>query len=138
LFRGVKRRCLIPASEGVSCVPESAERSMLASIAANERWSRVPDRRDATKAARQGFSDRFERMVDPAGELEPEERARRAAAAQKAHMTRLALASAKSRRAKASARDRAARYRKTAESLRRAAADLDELADPGHLADNAL
>jgi hypothetical protein len=41
--------------------------------------------------ARAGFRRRFELLVDPDGTLEPEERERRATAALKAHMVRLAL-----------------------------------------------
>ena len=41
---------------------------------------------------------RFEREVDPDGTLAPDERACRAEHLRKAHFTRLALASAKSRR----------------------------------------
>jgi hypothetical protein len=43
--------------------------------------------------------DRFEREVDPDGELPIEERQRRAEHARKAYFLRLALASAKARRA---------------------------------------
>jgi hypothetical protein len=42
----------------------------------------------------------FEAQVDPDGILEPAERARRAESARKAHFGRLALASAKARRAR--------------------------------------
>lgn len=79
----------------------SDDRVLIAKIAAHERWSREPDRTAATRAARQAFNDRFERQVDPDGTLEPTERARRAASARKAYFTRLALASAQSRRARA-------------------------------------
>jgi hypothetical protein len=41
--------------------------------------------------ARAGFRRRFELAVDPAGTLDPAERERRATAAMRAHMTRLAL-----------------------------------------------
>ena len=43
---------------------------------------------------------KFDRQVDPEGRLTPEERRRRAMHARRAHMARLALASARSRRAK--------------------------------------
>jgi hypothetical protein len=43
---------------------------------------------------------RFELMVDPAGELSPQERARRAEHARKAYFTALALKSAEVRRRK--------------------------------------
>lgn len=57
-----------------------------------------------TAAAHDGFQARFEREVDPDGTLSPEERQRRAQAAMRAHMSRLALASSQARaRRKASA-----------------------------------
>jgi hypothetical protein len=56
------------------------------------------DTRETTANARAAFLGRFERAVDPDGILEPAERARRADAARKAHMTLLALQSAKKRR----------------------------------------
>ena len=60
------------------------------------------DSTELTAPARKAFLDRFEREVDPDGKLDPKERARRAEHAKKAHMTRLALASAKARKARAS------------------------------------
>lgn len=56
------------------------------------------DGREVTRAARRGFIARFEDEVDPDGQLPPGERQRRARAAMRAHMARLALRSAKSRR----------------------------------------
>ena len=50
-----------------------------------------------TRAARQAFLARFERDVDPHNVLSPDERKRRAEAARRAHMGRLALLSAKKR-----------------------------------------
>jgi hypothetical protein len=44
---------------------------------------------------RQGLQAKFEREVDPEGKLSPQERAKRAEYARKAHMERLALKSAK-------------------------------------------
>lgn len=72
---------------------------MIASIAANERWSRTGDATAATAAARQAAHDRFLGNVDPDGVLPADERARRAEQARKAHMTRMALKSAQARRA---------------------------------------
>jgi len=105
------------------------ERSMRASIAANERWARTADRQDATAPARRALAARFENLVDPDGALPPGERARRAASARKAHMTRLALRSAQSRRAAAAARTTAAESMRAARELSRTAADLDRMAD---------
>ena len=55
------------------------------------------DPREYTSAARQAFLARFEREVDPDLLLPEVERKRRAKAALAAHMTRLALASARKR-----------------------------------------
>lgn len=50
-----------------------------------------------TRAARRGFLVRFERQVDPMGVLPPAERTRRAEAAMRVHMLRLAERSAAAR-----------------------------------------
>lgn len=71
--------------------------SLRASIAAHSRWAHCPDRTAATAAARRAFADRFEREVDPEGRLTPQERAKRAAHARRAHMQKLALRSAQAR-----------------------------------------
>lgn len=52
-----------------------------------------------TAAARAAAEARFEREVDPEGVLPADERARRAQFAKRAYFTRLAMASAASRRA---------------------------------------
>lgn len=57
------------------------------------------DTRETTSAARATFLSRFEREVDAAGVLSPEERARRAAAARRSYFAQLQLQSAKARRA---------------------------------------
>jgi hypothetical protein len=57
------------------------------------------DGREVTANARKAFLDRFERDVDPDGVLSEEERQRRADQAKRAHMSGLALRSARSRRA---------------------------------------
>lgn len=51
-----------------------------------------------TAPARRAFLGKFEREVDPAGVLEPAERAKRAEHARKLHMQRLAAKSAAVRR----------------------------------------
>ncbi len=56
------------------------------------------DSRELTAPARRAFNDRFEKEVDPDGNLPPAERQRRAEAARKAYFTRLALKSAQARR----------------------------------------
>jgi hypothetical protein len=50
--------------------------------------------------ARAAFLAAFERQADPKGELPADERARRAQQLRSAHFARLALASAKARRAR--------------------------------------
>lgn len=75
-----------------------AERSLRASIAANTRLSRTDDRGAMTAAARAAFLAGFEDAVDPNRVLDPDERARRAEHARKAHFQRLALASSQARR----------------------------------------
>ena len=57
-----------------------------------------------TAPARAGFRTKWERAVDPEGVLDPRERAARADRAQRAHMLRLAIASAAARAAKRRAR----------------------------------
>lgn len=81
----------------------SHERSLRARVASHISWAMTQDRSARTAPARDAFMARFEREVDPDRVLEPSERARRAEHLRKAHMTSLALKSAKARRAKASA-----------------------------------
>lgn len=79
-----------------------AQRSMAARIAANERWSRktTSERVDATAKARAARMDRYERQVDPDGQLDPAERRVLADNAMRAAMSRMALAGAKKRQSK--------------------------------------
>jgi hypothetical protein len=74
-----------------------SERSLRARIAAFAKHSRY-EAKESTRPARQAFLARFEREVDPDGVLSPEERARRAECARRAHFMRLAFLSAKARR----------------------------------------
>jgi hypothetical protein len=46
----------------------SSDRSLIAKIAAHERWAREPDRTAATAAARQAYADRF---IEAARALHP-------------------------------------------------------------------
>lgn len=64
------------------------------------RWSREPNARAATQAARDAFLGRFLAAVDPDGQLEAGERQRRAEQARRAHMLMLAQASVEARRRK--------------------------------------
>lgn len=74
-----------------------AERSLRARIAAHVMHSKN-DAKAVTAKARAVFLDRFEREVDPDGELDAAERARRAEHAKRAYFTRLAMKSAQARR----------------------------------------
>ncbi|MFC9765609.1 hypothetical protein [Rhodococcus jostii] len=76
----------------------TTERTLIARLAAHESWARTPNRSARTAPARRALMERFEREVDPNGELSPQERAHRAEHARKAYFTRLALKSARSRR----------------------------------------
>lgn len=72
-------------------------RSLRAQIAAHTLHSKV-DSTEHTAPARKAFLERFEREVDPDGNLPPAERRRRAEHARKAYFKRLAFKSAKARR----------------------------------------
>jgi hypothetical protein len=81
----------------MSLSPE--QRRLRAQIAANTRWSRE-DPRVGTARARAAWYRRFLDEVDPNRTLSPAERDRRAQAALRAEMQRLALRSSKARAAK--------------------------------------
>lgn len=78
-----------------------SERTLRARLAAHSLHSRIRDESAHTAPARQAFLSRFERDVDPHGDLPEEERKRRAEHARKAYFTRLALTSVRARRAAA-------------------------------------
>lgn len=67
-----------------------SQRSQRARLAATSRWA-GSDGSQGTQAARDAFLSRFDREVDPTGQLDPRERARRAEAAKRAHFQRLAF-----------------------------------------------
>jgi hypothetical protein len=69
-------------------------------IAAEISWSRTTDRSARTRPARQAFLRRFEREVDPDGNLPPDERHRRAEHAKRAYMLGLAKRAVAVRQAK--------------------------------------
>ena len=75
-----------------------AERSMQRRLAVHSSWAKTEDRAGRTEPARKASFARFEKLVDPAGVLTPEERAKRANNALQAHMLRMALAAAKAKR----------------------------------------
>lgn len=87
----------------------TADRSLIARLAAHESWARTTDPSARTEPARRALLDRFEREVDPDGVLSPAERARRAGHARKAYFTRLALRSAQARRKASGTGDKAGR-----------------------------
>jgi hypothetical protein len=72
----------------------AAERSLRARAAAHALHAQGGT---STKAGTAAFLARFERQVDPAGTLAPDERARRAEHALKAHMSALALKASRAR-----------------------------------------
>ncbi|TMC08296.1 MAG: hypothetical protein E6J41_13905 [Chloroflexi bacterium] len=69
-------------------------------MGAFSKWAATEDRTAATSPARAAFMRRFELEVDPAGKLDPRERSKRAEFARRAYMTRLALRSVATRRAR--------------------------------------
>jgi hypothetical protein len=75
-----------------------SERSLRGRIAAHASWANTADRPARTAKARKAMLDKFEREVDPEGQLAPAERARRAAHARAAYFARLSLKSAQARR----------------------------------------
>ena len=78
----------------MSATPQ--ERSLAGSIAAHTSWANTTNRTERTAPARAGLDARFLQEADG----DPQ----RAASLKKAHFQRMALASAKARRAKADAR----------------------------------
>ena len=74
------------------------DRSMVAQIAASERWGRTLDRTAATAPARAGLRAKFAREADPAGTLDPVELERRVDSLMRAHMLRMSLAAKSARR----------------------------------------
>ena len=95
-----------PAQGPAQEPPSLAERGIRARLAAHAMHARY-DARATTANARAAFLARFEREVDPDGVLDADERHRRAEHARSAYFTRLAIASARSRRAKRRGRDAA-------------------------------
>ena len=75
-----------------------ADRTLIAQIAAAERWGRTPDRTAATAPARAGLRAKFAREVDPDGTLAADELERRVDQLVRAHMLRMSLAARTARR----------------------------------------
>jgi hypothetical protein len=76
------------------------QRSQHARLARLAGWAATEDWSAATAPARAAFLSRFEREVDPHGQLPPEDRGKRAEAARRAYFTRLALKSSRARAAR--------------------------------------
>jgi hypothetical protein len=77
------------------------DNSLLSTAANHDRWAAVEDRTAATAPARQAFRDRFlTEARERLGDLPADELARRAEHLRKAFYTRLAIASARARRAR--------------------------------------
>jgi hypothetical protein len=76
------------------------ERSLRARLAAHAMHA-AHSSEETTRAGREAFLGRFEREVDPSGQLDPAERRRRAGHARQAYFVRLSLLSTKARRARA-------------------------------------
>ena len=83
---------------------DPAMRVALAKLAAHERWAQTTDRTAATAPARAAALSRFEIQVDPDGVLPERERRQRAESARRAYFQRLAIKSARARRARRTAR----------------------------------
>lgn len=98
-----------------------AERSLRARVGAHASWAKTPDRTARTAPARAALMERFEREVDPDGELDPVERGRRAEHARKAYFTKLSLQSAQARRRRVEMR----RRQETAADLRALADEIE-------------
>jgi hypothetical protein len=78
---------------------DPGERALRARIAAHAMHGRH-DARQTTAKARAAFLASFERQADPEGRLPAAERQRRAQQLRRAYFARLALASAKARKAR--------------------------------------
>jgi hypothetical protein len=79
--------------------PEKLRR-LQGQLGAEVSWANTVDRAARTKPAREGFLEKLADQVDPDRKLSPKERALRVEHARKAHMLRMAFASAKARRKK--------------------------------------
>jgi hypothetical protein len=73
------------------------QRSLRAKAAVDASWARTNDRTARTEPARRAALARFERQVDPLGELPEQERHRRAEFARRSYFRYLALRSARKR-----------------------------------------
>ena len=74
------------------------QRRLRARLAAHASWANTADRKARTSNATQAFLERFEREVDPLGELPPDRRREMAVHARTSYMLKLARRSASTRR----------------------------------------
>ncbi|ORA20045.1 hypothetical protein BST14_02645 [Mycobacterium arosiense ATCC BAA-1401 = DSM 45069] len=79
------------------------DRSQVASIASNISWGRTIDRAARTLPARRAALERFEKLADPDGVLEPSVRLQMAEKLRHAHYQRMARKSAQARKRRANA-----------------------------------
>jgi len=98
-MRDQRTDSVLPAPGPGRTVISPTERSLRARLAAYAMHAQH-DSRSTSAPGRAAFLARFEAEVDPAGQLDPAERRRRAEHARSAYFTRLALASAAARRAR--------------------------------------
>lgn len=80
---------------------DPVERQITARIGAHARWANTVDRKGALAPARRGMDARFEREVDPNGELDDATRKRLAKNAKSRYYAQLQLKAAKARSARA-------------------------------------
>jgi hypothetical protein len=92
----IYRLCALPHDRFMSA-KNPDDRRVVAQIAANARWSQQ-DPKPALVPVRAARMARYENQVDPEGNLPEAERQRRAQAALRADMLRMALRSAQARR----------------------------------------
>jgi hypothetical protein len=77
-----------------------AQRALRASAAAHAMWANTTDYAARTAKDRQAALDRFERLADPDGTMDPVARARKAEHLRRAHYKRMTLASLEARKAR--------------------------------------
>lgn len=70
--------------------PDPDRRRQIASMAAHVSWARTPIRSERTRAATRASQARFEREVDPDGQMAPADRAAAADSAMRAHRRAMA------------------------------------------------
>lgn len=95
-----------PAAESGPLDAPPVDRSLIARIAAHERWSLTLDRTSATAPARAGLRRKFAIEIDPDGTLDPIELEARVDQRMHAHMLRMSLAAKKARQARAESKGR--------------------------------